>query len=90
MKVQRLFHVLVVMSATGCDSDEDGTDRRRTGSGDPAVDAAVGASSDAAGDAAGSAEGDPCFCDTQMCCDRSIEPAQVADGFVCCWSTTCP
>ncbi len=82
MKIQRLFHVLVVMGgasvAGGCESEGEREQRR-----DPAPDAA--ASSPEAG-----AELAPCFCDTQVCCDREAEPAQVQDGFSCCWSTTCP
>jgi hypothetical protein len=90
MKVQRLFHVLVVMSATGCDADDDdGTDKGRRGSGDPPVDAAASSPNDASSDAT-PGEGDLCFCNMDACCDRSVEPAQLADGFVCCWSTTCP
>lgn len=86
MKLERLFHVLVVLggaSATACETDDD--EARRGG--DPQPDAAVDAPA-APGD--GGEELAPCFCDVAACCDRSQEPAQVLTGFTCCWSTTCP
>jgi hypothetical protein len=84
MKLDRLFHVLVVVggaSAPACETDDG--EARRPG---PEPDAAVDAS--AAGD--GAVEGSPCFCDREVCCDRSAEPARLMTGFTCCWSTTCP
>ena len=82
MKLERLFHVLVVVggaSAAGA-CEADGDELRR----EPTPDAGV-ATIDA--DERGL---DPCFCDVAACCDRSVAPAQVMTGFTCCWSTTCP
>ena len=83
MKLDRLFHVLVVLggaSVASCDSASERRDRRE----DPPPDAAAGTTVD------GGADLQPCFCDVQTCCDRAAEPAEVLDGFECCWSTTCP
>src|SRR5687768_3093642 len=95
LRLDRLFHVLVVLggaSASACDSGEDSSRR------DPAPDAAEAPAPDAdpaapdAGPAAPDADpadGAPCFCDSQPCCDRSVSPPVLEDGFTCCWSTTC-
>ena len=91
MKLDRLFHVLVVMAAptmAACDSaDEDGDERRDgqtdAGAGSAAADAPAASTSDG-----GPAE--PCFCNTQTCCDRSTSDPYVLEGFECCWGTTCP
>lgn len=91
MKLERLFHVLVVMGgagAAGCTSDDDPAARQP-----PPPDAPAGGDADAAASPAepdGGEVGSPCFCDSQACCDRSQTPAVVAPGFTCCWSTTCP
>jgi hypothetical protein len=85
MKLDRLFHVLVVVggaSAAACETDDD-VARRAPPEPDAAVD----------GDAAQPGDGEagqPCFCDQQACCDRTAVPAHVLTGFTCCWSTTCP
>jgi hypothetical protein len=82
MRLHRLFNVLVVMCGApllGCESDDG---QRRDELGDMPD---AGATADAV-----IGEGDPCFCDVQVCCDRESEPAHVVEGFVCCWSTTCP
>lgn len=79
MRLDRLFHVLVVMSgpvAVGCETNDDDDKRRE----DTRADAGVG------GDAAAATL---CFCNTETCCDRSGDP-HVLDGFECCWGTTCP
>lgn len=99
MRLDRLFHVLVVMSAPpavlACGNGDDGTDQRRDGDGDD-VDAAVDPGGNGTTDAAATGSGSgsdmaqPCFCDVQSCCDRSTSTATVLDGFECCWSTTCP
>ncbi|MBA2540144.1 MAG: hypothetical protein H0V17_10955 [Deltaproteobacteria bacterium] len=84
MKLERLFHVLVVFggaSSAACNSEDDRRDRRQ----DPAPDA-----TNPVDGVDGAAGLQPCFCDVQVCCDRTAEPAQVVDGFECCWSTTCP
>ncbi len=87
LRFDKLFHVLVVLGAASCGED-DSTRRDRD------VDAAV-SDGDAAtsGDGATSPDanevGTPCFCDTSACCDRSVSPPVVQDGFVCCWSTVC-
>jgi hypothetical protein len=90
MKLDRLFHVLVVMAAptmVACDSaDQDGDERR-----DGQTDAGAGSAADAP--AASTSDGgpaEPCFCNTQTCCDRSTSDPYVLEGFECCWSTTCP
>ena len=86
MKLDRLFHVLVVVggaSAAACETDVE--EARRPA--DPAPDAAVDAPV-SVGD--GGEELAPCFCDIAACCDRSGEPARLMTGFTCCWSTTCP
>jgi hypothetical protein len=92
MKLERLFHVLVVMGgagAAGCASDDDPAARQP-----PPPDAPPGGDGDAtaspAEEADAGAVGSPCFCDSQACCDRGQTPAVVAPGFTCCWSTTCP
>lgn len=86
MRLDRLFHVLVVMSAApllACESaDDDERDERRDEHADAGVDPHKAASD--------AAPGEPCFCDTQTCCDRATSEPQVLDGFECCWSTTCP
>ena len=83
MKLERLFHVLVVMggatAAGGCDADADRLDRRGPDAGPPPPDA--GPTTDAAL---------VCFCNQELCCDRTVEPATLVPGFECCWSTTCP
>jgi hypothetical protein len=87
-RVDRLFHVLVVVGAASC-ADDDGTSQR-----DLTIDApAPSDDATAAADATPSGDGaalDPCFCDVSVCCDRSATPAVLAPGFECCWSTTCP
>jgi hypothetical protein len=91
MKLERLFHVLVVMGgagAAGCTSDDDPAARQP-----PPPDAPPGGDGDDASspaEADAGAAGSPCFCDSQACCDRGQTPAVVAPGFTCCWSTTCP
>jgi hypothetical protein len=85
MKLDRLFHVLVVVggaSAAACETDDD--EARRAPESDAAVDAAPITDGD------GGAEAAPCFCDVAACCDRSASPARLQSGFTCCWSTTCP
>lgn len=93
MKLDRLFHVLVVMggASLGCQAGDDDTGRR----GDPAPDAQPQSDAgttprDGAAATVDAAPGQPCFCNVEVCCDRSVEPAQVVAGFECCWSTTCP
>jgi hypothetical protein len=94
--IDRLFHVLVVMSATACGN---GGDSRR----EPPVDASVPEADadpnapdadptlpDADPTLPDAAELSPCFCDQPTCCDTSVQPPVVADGFECCWGTTCP
>lgn len=87
MRLDRLFHVLVVMSGApavaACDSKDDRDERRQDHS-DAGIDAATTTSTPDGGEAS------PCFCNTQTCCDRTSEPAHVLAGFECCWSTTCP
>jgi len=93
MRIDRLFHVLVVMSGTSaltaCDSKDDRRDERREDHPDAAVDAAD-STADGATSTPDGGEAAPCFCDTQTCCDRSSGTPHVLDGFECCWSTTCP
>ena len=89
MRVDRLFHVLVVMSAPpavlACDSGDDGRDEQiDAGAADPIGSVTPDAPT------AGSGELQPCFCDVASCCDRSGAEATVLEGFECCWSTTCP
>ena len=86
MKLERLFHVLVVMAAapvvSACDSaDDEDRDERRDERADAGVEPKATSDASAA---------EPCFCDTQTCCDRSTSEPQVLEGFECCWSTTCP
>lgn len=92
MKIDRLFHVLVVMcgapAVSACESNDD-RDERREGSADAAADSAT-SSLDGATSTPDGGEVAPCFCDTQTCCDRSGGTPHVLDGFECCWSTTCP
>lgn len=88
MKLERLFHVLVVMGgagAAGCTADDDPAARTPPRDGPASGDGDASPATEDAG-----AAGAPCFCDTQACCDRSVAPAVVAPGFTCCWSTTCP
>lgn len=92
MRLDRLFHVLVVMSApavSACEAGDDERDERRDDRTDAGTDPVNAAQDAGAGSGSGSAL-EPCFCDTQTCCDRSTSEPQVADGFECCWSTTCP
>lgn len=91
MKIERLFQVLVVVGGAsivgGCDgSAADGQQRHE----EVAPDATSEPGADAARSDASSEELAPCFCDTQACCDRSGEPAEVASGFECCWGSSCP
>lgn len=87
LRLDKLFHVLVVLGAASC-SEEDDTNRR-----DRDVDAAVSENSpDAAVSTSPDAaeqEGSPCFCDVAACCDRTGSTPVLQAGFVCCWSTTC-
>ena len=86
--MHKLFHVLVVLGAASC--ADDGTSSR-----DRQPDATADSSSDAtpAADAPATlpdgAELQECFCDQPTCCDRSVSPPQIQEGFTCCWSTTC-
>ncbi len=93
MKLDRLFHVLVVMggapAVAACDSQDD-RDERRGDPNDPRVDAAVSGSDGASTSTIDGGAVAPCFCNTQTCCDRSTESPHVLEGFECCWSTTCP
>ena len=88
MKLERLFHVLVVLGGAsvggGCETDSD-PERR-----DPNPDAAAPAGDAASGDATPGEALTPCLCNDSVCCDRTSEPAILAEGFECCWSTTCP
>lgn len=90
MRIDRLFHVLVVMTGApalpACGSEDDETYEPREGSD---VDAGSGNGS-GGGSGSGNSECAPCFCDVESCCDRSASEPEVADGFECCWSTTCP
>ncbi len=95
MKLQRLFHVLVVMSAaSGCTGDDGAADAAALATTDAApttADAATAVIDAAAAPHDGAhADGAPCLCNTDSCCDRTMEPAQIVAGFECCWSTTCP
>jgi hypothetical protein len=86
-RIDKLFHVLVVLgasSATGCDDGAPAPD--------PTVDAAAQVSSPDASPAdpdAGSSALLPCLCSTEVCCDRSGAAPVLQSGFECCWSTTC-
>ena len=91
MRIDRLFHVLVVMSgvpaiaACEAEGDHDRRDDRVDAAGDAAASTPDGATATPDG-----GEAAPCFCDTQACCDRSTGTPHVLDGFECCWGTTCP
>lgn len=92
MRLDRLFHVLVVMSgapAVAACGSEDDRDERREGPDDPGADGGV-STIDGSTSTGDGGELAPCFCNTQTCCDRSSESAHVLPGFECCWSTTCP
>jgi hypothetical protein len=83
-RLDKLFHVLVVLGAASC-ADDDTSPRDRL------TDAAPTTSD---GDAAQASDGAPatddagvsCFCETDACCDRSGETPVLQEGFVCCWS----
>lgn len=83
-RFDKLFHVLVVLGAASC--TEDGTSSRDRQP-DAAPDAAPTA--DAPETLPDGAELQECFCDQPTCCDRSVSPPQIQEGFTCCWSTTC-
>ena len=101
MKLERLFHVLVVLGgasiSSSCATDGDRQARRDVRAADAASPATDGASGDAASGDAANSDGDAaaplpqlCFCDgTEPCCDLSVEPPEEADGFRCCWATSC-
>jgi len=87
LRLDKLFHVLVVLGAASC--GEDDTERR-----DRDVDAAVsfddgGTAIDANASSLDAAEGTPCFCNVDSCCDRTGSTPVLQAGFSCCWSTTC-
>jgi hypothetical protein len=94
--IDRLFHVLVVMGATtacgnGGDSRRDPPiDAEPVADADPSAPDADPNAPDADPAAPDAAELAPCFCNEPTCCDTSVDPPQVADGFECCWGTTCP
>jgi hypothetical protein len=102
MRLERLFHVLVVMSGVSavpaCDSKDDDGGQVHMDPADAGADGATAtpdAAATATPDAGTTATADggelaPCFCNMDSCCDRSTEPATLLDGFECCWSTTCP
>ena len=92
MRLERLFHVLVVMAplTTGCDTEEDRDERREDPKADAGGDSGVASVDAPPVSTADGGAATPCFCDVQSCCDRSSSPPQVVAGFECCWSTTCP
>ncbi|MBZ0233255.1 MAG: hypothetical protein K8M05_13075 [Deltaproteobacteria bacterium] len=81
LRLDKLFHVLVVLGAASC--GEDDAERR-----DRDVDAAA-AAPDASVSTPDGAASSPCFCDVHACCDRSGETPVLMEGFTCCWTTTC-
>lgn len=80
-RIDRLFHVLVVLGAASCADDD-------TASRDRQADAAAAAATDGAPATSDGAAAEPvsCFCETDACCDRSGEAPVLQDGFVCCWA----
>lgn len=80
LRLDKLFHVLVVLGAASCGED-DAERRDRDGDAAAAVDASTSTFD--------GGEGSPCFCDVAACCDRSGTTPVLQDGFTCCWSTTC-
>ncbi len=98
MRLDRLFHVLIVMAPapvlTACaTSDDEKTDERRVERSDEQTDAGVDAGNvtpDATTPPVDAGAPDPCFCSPEAaCCDLSGDQARVIDGFECCWGTTC-
>lgn len=81
--VSKLFHVLVVLGAASC--ADDGSSQRDRSPDAPSPDAAV----DAPATLPDGGELAECFCDQPTCCDRSVSPPTIQEGFTCCWSTTC-
>lgn len=83
-RLDKLFHVLVVLGAASCAEDD-------TQSRDRQLDAPVSATDGAAASSDGGPPGDgselvSCFCETDACCDHSSGTPVLQEGFVCCWA----
>jgi hypothetical protein len=82
LRLDKLFHVLVILGAASCGEDE--TTRR-----DREVDASTPSDGAVSTPDAPGSEGAPCFCNVDTCCDRTGDTPVLQEGFTCCWSTTC-
>lgn len=84
-RLDKLFHVLVVLGAASCAEDDTESRDRQLDAPAAATDGAA-ASSDGAAASSDGGELVSCFCETDACCDRSSGTAVLQDGFVCCWA----
>jgi hypothetical protein len=86
MEIAKLFRVLVVGGASvaaACTPSEDPPVEEDASVADASADAMMSADAVPTDDATGMAT--ECFCNTTECCDG----ANLRDGFICCWGTSC-